>query len=66
MFKTFKKSTKNHVGSYYYAMLLMIFFYLQVHSREKQINLESVVYSRTNDALTFSFSNFLMVIVWPK
>ena len=64
MFKTRKKSTKNHIGSCYYAMLLIKFFSVQIHSWKIQINSGSVVYSRTSDSLTFTLSNFLMGIVF--
>ena len=66
MFNTHKKPTKNHVDSCYYAMLLIKLFSVQVHSREIQINLGSVVYSRTNDALTFSLSNCFQVCNFIK
>ena len=64
MFKTSKKPTKNHVDSCYYAILLIKFFSVKVHSWEIRINLGSVVYSRANDALTFTLSKFLMAIVF--
>ena len=49
-------------------MLILVitqsYFSVHVHNWEIQINLGSVVYSRTNDPLTFTLSNFLMAIVF--
>ena len=43
MFNIRKNSSKNHLDSCYYAMLLLKLFSVQVHSCEIQINLRSVV-----------------------
>ena len=53
MFKKRKKSTKNHADSCYYAMLLIKFFSVQVHTWEIKINLDQLCTVGRKMGLTF-------------